>query len=69
MSANYIRSTYGVPAKRGMRITVDGRAATIVGFERARAYLRIRYDGERRSAPAHPTWNVDYYPEEDPPRS
>lgn len=58
MSAEYVRSHYGVPAKRGMRITIDGRPATIVGFAGAR--LRIRRDGEKRTAIAHPTWRVEY---------
>ena len=61
MSANYIRSTYGVPAKRGMRITIDGRPARIVGFDHR---LRIRFDGERITRSAHPTWRVDYHPKE-----
>lgn len=60
MSAEYVRQHYGVPAKRGMRITIDGRPATIVGFAGAR--LRIRRDGEKRTAIAHPTWRVDYNP-------
>lgn len=60
MSAEYVRNYYSVPAKRGMRITVDGRPATIVGFAGAR--LRIRRDGEKRTAIAHPTWRVNYSP-------
>lgn len=60
MSAEYVRNYYGVPAKRGMRITVDGRPATIVGFDGAR--LRIRRDGEKHIVNAHPTWRVDYNP-------
>jgi hypothetical protein len=43
-----------------MRITVDGMPATIVGFDGAR--LRIRFDGAKRTAVAHPTWRVDYSP-------
>jgi len=58
MSAEYVRSYYGVPAKRGMRITIDGRPATIVGFKDQ--YLRIRRDGEKRTVIAHPTWRVEY---------
>jgi len=58
MSAEYVRSYYGVPAKRGMRIVIDGRPATIVGFKNQ--YLRIRRDGEKRTAIAHPTWRVEY---------
>ena len=60
MTAAYVRAAYDVPAKRGMRITIDGRPATIVGFAGAR--LRIRRDGEKRTAVTHPTWRVDYSP-------
>jgi hypothetical protein len=66
MSAEYVRGYYGVPAKRGMRITIDGRPATIVGFAGAR--LRIRRDGEKRTAIAHPTWRVEYPKTEEPTR-
>ena len=58
MSAEYVRSYYGVPAKRGMRIVIDGRPATIVGFKNQ--YLRIRRDGEKHTVIAHPTWRVEY---------
>ena len=58
MSAEYVRTTYKVPAKRGMRITVDGMAATIVGFAGAR--LRIRIAGKPGIYTAHPTWHVAY---------
>jgi hypothetical protein len=58
MTAQYIRQYYGVPAKRGMQITVDGTPATIVGFAGAR--LRIRLDGRDGIFSAHPTWNVQY---------
>jgi hypothetical protein len=60
MSLDYIRQSYGVPAKRGMRITIDGRPATITGSAGAR--LRVRRDGEKRTVIAHPTWRVDYSP-------
>jgi len=58
MSAQYVRTTYKVPAKRGMRIVVDGQAARIVGFAGAR--LRIRIDGQPGIYFAHPTWRVAY---------
>jgi hypothetical protein len=58
MSLDYIRQYYGVPAKRGMRITIDGRPAKIVGSAGAR--LRIRRDDEKHTAIAHPTWRVEY---------
>jgi hypothetical protein len=58
MSAAYVRAYYRVPAARGMRVTVDGRPGVITGFRDAG--LRVRFDGETRSTPAHPTWRVQY---------
>ena len=66
MSMDYIRKTYGVPAKRGARIAYTGSVilgrvfGTIVGTQGA--YLRVRMDdghpGERVTM--HPTWHVEY---------
>lgn len=58
MSAQYVRDYYGVPAKRGMAVTVDGHQAKIVGFAGAR--LRVRLHGQPGVHLAHPTWNVVY---------
>ena len=64
VSMDYIRRTYGVPAKRGARVLVDwyppepAREGTITGADGAR--LRIRLDGDERSRIAHPTWRVEY---------
>lgn len=58
MTAAYVRSYYGVPAKRRMRIKFDGRPGEIVGFRDQ--YLRVRLDGERRLVTLHPTWRIDY---------
>lgn len=62
-SAAWIRATYRVPARRGMRITwrEDGRPAkqaTIVGFLNGR--LRIRFDGDTHIVSAHPTYAITY---------
>lgn len=57
-AAAYIRNHYGVPATRGMPVTIDGRPATIVGFHNQ--YLRIRFDGDKTIHTAHPTWQVQY---------
>jgi hypothetical protein len=57
VSLKYVRATYGVPAARGMRVTVDGKPGTITGADHG---LRVRFDGERRSKNCHPTWRVDY---------
>jgi hypothetical protein len=58
MSAAYVRNYYKVPAKRGMRITIEGKPATIVGFRGP--HLRLRIDGEKHIVSAHPTWEITY---------
>lgn len=58
MSLQYIRDYYRVPAKRGRRVTVDGRPGVITGARDAR--LTVRLDGDKHTTPCHPTWRVDY---------
>lgn len=57
MSLPYIRRTYGVPAKRGMRVqygdSKNAAQGTIVGSRNA--WLRIRWDGSGRVSTWHPT--------------
>lgn len=60
---SYIRAYYRVPAKRGMRVVMDGRTGVIVGA--VYAYLRIRFDDTGEVRPAHPTWRIEYPKEED----
>lgn len=65
MSMDYIRRTYGVPARRGGRVRVEaypgvrgmGTITSAPG-----AHLRIRFDGDAKThhAPFHPTWNIEY---------
>ena len=59
---DYIRSYYGVPAKRGGRVVYEGsgteRFGTITGSYGA--HLRIRLDGEAHSSVYHPTWRMRY---------
>jgi len=61
VSMRYIRSTYRVPAKRGMRVTLLGREGVITGSAGAR--LRVRWTGETRSVFAHPVYGMVYHPE------
>ena len=61
MSLKYIRCRYGVPAKRGMRVTVDGRAGRITSGKGGR--LRVVFDGEEFVSICHPTWRVVYHVE------
>ena len=62
MSAEYARRYYGVPAKRGMRVTVEGQPGVIVSFPGQ--YIGVRFDGEKITSRCHPTWEVNYEPEE-----
>ena len=59
MSAEYVRRHYGVPAKRGMRVTVEGKPGVIVSF--IQQYIGVRFDGEKRTSKCHPTWEVTYH--------
>lgn len=61
MSMKYIRDYYRVPAKRGARVTVDGKAGVITGSRDA--YILVRFDGDKAARPCHPTWEVTYIPE------
>lgn len=56
MSARYVRRCYDVDYKRGDRLTVDGRPGRLVSFPGQ--YLGIRFDGDRHTTRAHPTWRV-----------
>jgi len=61
----YIRQTYGVPAKRGMKITYTypnpSKQGVITGS--SGAHLRIKLDGEKRAGRYHPTWEIQYHAE------
>jgi len=56
---DYIRSWYHVPAKRRMRISVNGKMGTITCGRGQ--YLRVRFDGDKTSYVCHPTWETIYY--------
>ena len=56
---DYIRSYYGVPAKRGARVVFNGKAGVIVGSRQQ--YLRIRLDIDpHKPITVHPTWRMEY---------
>lgn len=57
-SMEWIRRHYGVAARHGMRITYDGKPATIVGA--SGPYLRFHIDGERRITTGHPCYRIVY---------
>lgn len=62
MSMHYIRTAYGVPARRGGRVKYTGgvtdAVGTIIGTNGH--YLRIRMDGHKRAMLYHPTWEIEY---------
>jgi len=57
VSAAYVRLYYDVDYKRGDRLTVDGRPGTLVSFPGQ--YLGVRFDGDKHTSRAHPTWRVE----------
>jgi hypothetical protein len=57
-SFDYVRRYYGVPAGRGVRVTVEGRPGRITSGNGH--YIRVLFDGERRPRICHPTWEVVY---------
>jgi hypothetical protein len=56
VSAEHVRARYNVDYKRGERLIVDGRPGTLVSFPGQN--LGIRFDGQKRTRPCHPTWRV-----------
>ena len=50
MGMKWVREYYGVPAKRGMRVRVDGRPGVITS---ATHHIFVRLY-------CHPTWRVEY---------
>lgn len=55
MSFDYIRSYYGVPAKRGMRVAWDTSKGTRPGtITKATNYVYVRFDDATFSVPIHP---------------
>lgn len=57
MSIEYIRTYYGVPAKRGGRVLFNGKPAVIIGTRNA--YLQLK-DEQGNLFIAHPTWEMIY---------
>jgi hypothetical protein len=58
-SFDYVRHYYGVPAARGMRVTVDGQTGCITSGDGG--YVRVRFDGHKHAVPCHPTWAMTYH--------
>ncbi|WP_426237377.1 hypothetical protein [Pseudomonas sp. TWP3-2] len=66
MSMEYVRKSYGVPAKRGMRVLYTGCGRHEYGTIRSarNGRLMIRLDASKLTMPFHPTWELAYQPEE-----
>ncbi|MFJ7111740.1 hypothetical protein ACIQW4_01000 [Streptomyces albogriseolus] len=62
----WIRRTYDVPARHGMRIEYDGKPATIVGTRGP--HLAFRVDGEKHITISHPCYRIVYPPIPEPAR-
>lgn len=61
MRMKRIRDYYRVPAKRGMRVIVDGEPGVITGTTSGSMYIRVRFDDNPKfTVPCHPTWEVQY---------
>ena len=60
MAYDYIRRTYGVDPKPKQRVLIDGKWATIVLPRGDPHYLRVRFDGQKHTSNAHPTWRIEY---------
>lgn len=58
----YIRKTYGVPAKRGARVKYTGGKEPCFGSVTSSdgCYLRIKMDDEKHTGLYHPTWKIEY---------
>lgn len=62
MTMEYIRETYGVPAKVGGRVLYTGGQTPEQGTIKAakNARLMVQLDSKERPLPFHPTWKLEY---------
>lgn len=60
------RKWYGVPAKRGMRVRYTGDGKNEFGTIKSACdcRLNIQMDGLKHTMPFHPTWMIEYEPDE-----
>lgn len=66
-SMEYIRSHYQVPARRGGRITFQGKPGKITGAKGTSLLVRLD-EKPAEIVPIHPTWRVEYAEENGPAR-
>ena len=55
-----VRKTYGVPAKRGMRVKFKDRSGFITRATSS-SRIRVQFIGETHSVILHPTWEITYF--------
>jgi hypothetical protein len=62
MSMDYIRRTYGVPAKRGVRVQFTDATKSVQGtiIGSRGQYIRVRWDETGFVHTMHPTWMMVY---------
>lgn len=66
MSIEYIRETYKVPAKIGGRVRYTGSACAMLGTITGTrsAHIIVKLDEKEDARPFHPTWEMEYLPNE-----
>ena len=64
MRMEYIRRTYGVPAKRGCKVKFTGNPNNFPQFGTVTGtygkYLKVLMDGEIKPGTYHPEWRMEY---------
>lgn len=55
---SYVREMYGVPARVGMRVLVDGHDGEIVGGNGQ--YVVVKSPDYAQPIHCHPTWRMEY---------
>lgn len=58
----WLRRMYGVPARPGGRVVVDGQPGRITTVCAGRLVVHLDGEPARRRHHAHPTWRVQYLP-------
>lgn len=58
MSFEYIRNHFYVPARRNMKVMIDGKLGTIK--DAIGPYIMVLFEGEEDPTPCHPRLHVKY---------
>lgn len=57
----YVRHAYLVPAYKDVRVSIRDNGGVITGAHTGR--IMVLFDGKKKAAPCHPTWEVTYHVE------